>query len=106
MFSTFLLSTALCLESDDIPQLAFVDKLSKDSTNTVFALVRKLETSQRVTALNRPNIHVLQADITNLSELKVSVLKSSHETLFDNVLRALRLPLKRSRKLLAESWMS
>ena len=92
--------------SDDRPQLEFVNQLSRNPSNVVFALVRKLETSQRVTAINRPNIHILQADITNLSELKVSVFKPSHEALFDNVLRALRLPLKRSRKLLAESWMS
>ena len=104
--SVFNISSFHCVVSDDRPQLAFVDKLSKDSSNTVFALVRKLETSQRVAALNRPNVHIFQADISNVSELKVSVFNSSHEALFDNALRALRLPLKRSRKLLAESWMS
>ena len=73
--------------SDNCTQLEFVNQLSQNSSNVVFALVRKLETAQKVLAISRPNIHVLQADISNVSELKVSVPFPIKHSKFDVLLR-------------------
>ena len=65
----------------------FVNQLSQNPSNVVFALVRKLETAQKVLAISRPNIHVLQADISNVNELKVSVPFPIKHSEFDVLLR-------------------
>ncbi|KAG0707613.1 hypothetical protein DFH29DRAFT_1055838 [Suillus ampliporus] len=48
----------------------FVNQLSADSGNTVFALVRSKATATKLAGLGRPNVHVIEADITNTDALK------------------------------------
>jgi len=60
--------------------LEFVNQLSSNPANTVFALVRDKKTAQRVSDLKRSNVHILQADITNLQELKAAAQEVSKVT--------------------------
>jgi len=60
--------------------LEFVNQLSSNSANTVFALVRSKKTAHRVIELNRSNVHILQADITNYQELTAAVQEVSSLT--------------------------
>ncbi|KZP04396.1 hypothetical protein FIBSPDRAFT_941025 [Athelia psychrophila] len=53
-------------------QFEFVRQLSLKPENTVFALVRSLSTSQKLAALDAKNIHILQADITDVAALKIA----------------------------------
>ncbi|KZP11088.1 NAD(P)-binding protein [Athelia psychrophila] len=50
----------------------FVRQLSLKPENTVFALVRSLSTSQKLSALDAKNVHILQADITDVAALKIA----------------------------------
>ncbi|KAF7983093.1 hypothetical protein HWV62_24023 [Athelia sp. TMB] len=51
----------------------FVNQLSAKPENTVFALVRSLATSQKLADLKAKNVHILQADITDVPALKTAV---------------------------------
>ncbi len=72
--STFYLK-AFRLMTDDIAQLGFVRALSADPTNTVFALVRNLSTSNQlqdlVTGHPHKNIHIIEADTADINAIKV-----------------------------------
>jgi hypothetical protein len=56
-------------------QWSFLDQLSQIPDNIVIGVVRnKAATDKRVAEeLNRPNIHILQADITSYTDLKVGL---------------------------------
>ncbi|KAH8119550.1 hypothetical protein DFH11DRAFT_1565648 [Phellopilus nigrolimitatus] len=58
----------------------FVNQLSGSPHNTVFALVRNKNTVQKLEALARSNIHILEADITDLKALKVAAQEVSKVT--------------------------
>lgn len=58
-------------------QYEFVVQLSEDSLNTVFALVRNKSTATKLSALARPNVVVLQANITDSKALKVDLIVGS-----------------------------
>ncbi|KAL7274374.1 hypothetical protein RUND412_002726 [Rhizina undulata] len=60
----------------------FVEQLSTQSENIVFALVRNVKTSDKLNELAnlRANIHVLQADITDHVALKVAAAQTSRIT--------------------------
>ncbi|TFK46313.1 NAD(P)-binding protein [Heliocybe sulcata] len=49
--------------------LEFVNQLSSNPENQVFALVRNKNTATKLADINRPNVHVLQADITDSKAL-------------------------------------
>lgn len=49
--------------------LEFARQLSSVPGNEVFGLVRNKSTATRLTALDRPNVHVLQADVTDKKAL-------------------------------------
>lgn len=49
-----------------------MNQLSMSPTNTVFALVRKLSSASKLEQLNRSNIRILEADITDVQALKVT----------------------------------
>lgn len=55
-------------------QLEFVNQLTANAENLVFALVRNIETSIKLQHLlnERSNLHALEADITDAPSLKVS----------------------------------
>jgi saccharopine dehydrogenase-like NADP-dependent oxidoreductase len=57
----------------DFDQFEFVNQLSADSGNTVFALVRSKATADKLAELGRPNVHIIEADITDNKALKVRV---------------------------------
>ncbi|KDQ50397.1 hypothetical protein JAAARDRAFT_42024 [Jaapia argillacea MUCL 33604] len=50
--------------------LGYVRQLSVDQENVIFALVRDKKDSHELTALNTPNIHIVEADITDHQALK------------------------------------
>lgn len=52
-------------------QFEFVRQLSAQPQSTVFALVRTKANSQKLFELNAKNVHVLEADITDVKALKV-----------------------------------
>lgn len=56
---------------DNVIQLAFVKQLSQIPENTVFALIRSRNTIIDAAVYERPNVHVLEADITDFETLKV-----------------------------------
>ncbi|KAI5840562.1 hypothetical protein DFP73DRAFT_500434 [Morchella snyderi] len=58
----------------------FVKQLSADANNTVFALVRNKSTSQKVVALARPNIHLIEADVANYTAVKAAAKEVSDIT--------------------------
>ncbi|OAX42087.1 NAD(P)-binding protein [Rhizopogon vinicolor AM-OR11-026] len=58
----------------------FVNQLSTDPENTVFALVRSKTTADRLVALGRPNVHILEADITNTNGLKYAAAEVARIT--------------------------
>lgn len=49
----------------------FVNQLSANPANVVFALVRNLDTTAKLKQLGRNNVHILQADVTDYNALKV-----------------------------------
>lgn len=53
-------------------QFEFVRQLSSQPQNTVFALVRTKANSQKLLELDAKNVHVLEADITDVKALKVT----------------------------------
>ena len=53
-------------------QQAFVQILSNDPENKVFALVRSKKTIREADKLDKPNVHILEADVTDWKALKVS----------------------------------
>ncbi|KAJ8587792.1 NAD(P)-binding protein [Rhizopogon salebrosus TDB-379] len=55
----------------------FVNQLSTDSGNAIFALVRSKSTANRLVGLGRPNVHILEADITNTKDLKLAAAEVS-----------------------------
>jgi len=55
----------------------FVNQLSTDSGNTIFALVRSRATADRLVELGRPNVRILEADITNTKDLKYAAAEVS-----------------------------
>ncbi|KAI5120303.1 hypothetical protein M0805_005807 [Coniferiporia weirii] len=58
----------------------FVRQLSSASDNLVFALVRSKKTADKLVKLARPNIHIVEADITDLKALKVGAQEVSKIT--------------------------
>ncbi|KAJ6452532.1 hypothetical protein C8R47DRAFT_1229350 [Mycena vitilis] len=58
----------------------FVNQLSADSGNIVFAIVRNKATATQLTNLSRKNVTVLQADITDPKALKVAASEVSTVT--------------------------
>ncbi|KAJ6461999.1 hypothetical protein C8R47DRAFT_1058235 [Mycena vitilis] len=58
----------------------FVNQLSSDSANTVFAIVRKKATASELVKLSRRNVTVLEADITNPKALKLAATEVSKAT--------------------------
>ncbi|KIJ66420.1 hypothetical protein HYDPIDRAFT_174517 [Hydnomerulius pinastri MD-312] len=58
----------------------FVNQLSAVTGNTVFALVRKSATATKLADLNRPNVHIIEADITDLPAVKAAAAKVSEVT--------------------------
>jgi hypothetical protein len=73
-------------------QFEFVNQLSTNSENTIFALVRSKSTANRLVKLGRPNVHILEADITNTKDLKVGVRLPSDRGFLDTTCS---LPLQR-----------
>lgn len=55
-------------------QFEFLRQISAIPTNTVIGLVRDKAATQRKVSeeLNRPNIHIIEADLTDYDSLKVS----------------------------------
>ncbi|KAF7347322.1 NAD(P)-binding protein [Mycena venus] len=60
--------------------LEFVNQLSADSENNVFAIVRKKATATQLDALARNNIKVLEADVTDAKALKLAAAEVSKVT--------------------------
>jgi len=58
----------------------FVNQLSADSRNTIFALVRSEATANKLTDLGRHNVHIIQADITDNKALKYAAAEISRST--------------------------
>jgi NAD(P)-dependent dehydrogenase (short-subunit alcohol dehydrogenase family) len=58
----------------------FVNQLSAVPDHTVFALVRNRATASRLVDLNRSNVHIIEADITNLPALKAAAARISEVT--------------------------
>jgi hypothetical protein len=61
------------LTTFEFDQFEFVNQLSADSGNTVFALVRSKNNANKLTELRRHNVHIIEADITDNKALKVGV---------------------------------
>ncbi|KAJ7625302.1 hypothetical protein DFH06DRAFT_742295 [Mycena polygramma] len=59
---------------------AFVNELSADSSNSVFALVRNKATATQLLNLSRKNVMVLQADITDPKALELAATEVSKVT--------------------------
>ncbi|OAX79764.1 hypothetical protein ACJ72_05918 [Emergomyces africanus] len=62
---------------------AFLDQLSADANNTVIAIVRnKLATEQKVLDKlpGRPNIHILESDLTNYDTLQAAAADTAKIT--------------------------
>ncbi|KAF8215777.1 hypothetical protein K438DRAFT_1659037 [Mycena galopus ATCC 62051] len=60
--------------------LEYVNQLSADSKNTVFAIVRNKATATKLADLSRNNITVLQADVTDANALKLAATEVSKVT--------------------------
>ncbi|KAG1886058.1 hypothetical protein F4604DRAFT_60194 [Suillus subluteus] len=58
----------------------FVNQLSADSGNIVFALVRNEATANKLKELGRHNVHIIEADITNNKALKYAAAEVSRLT--------------------------
>jgi NAD(P)-dependent dehydrogenase (short-subunit alcohol dehydrogenase family) len=58
----------------------FVNQLSADSGNTVFALVRSKNNANKLTELRRHNVHIIEADITDNKALKNAAAEVSRLT--------------------------
>ncbi|KAG1771261.1 hypothetical protein EDD22DRAFT_1030092 [Suillus occidentalis] len=58
----------------------FVNQLSADSKNTVFALVRSKATANKLAALGRRNVRIIEADITDNEALKNAAAEVSQIT--------------------------
>ncbi|KAG2138714.1 uncharacterized protein EDB93DRAFT_714406 [Suillus bovinus] len=58
----------------------FVNQLSADSGNTIFALVRSGATANKLAELGRHNIHIIEADITDNKALKNAAAEVSRST--------------------------
>lgn len=58
----------------------FVNQLSADSGNTVFALVRSKATANKLAELGRHNVHIIEADITDNKALKNAAAEVSRIT--------------------------
>ncbi|KAG1886050.1 hypothetical protein F4604DRAFT_1877991 [Suillus subluteus] len=58
----------------------FVNQLSADSGNIVFALVRNEATANKLKELGRHNVHIIEADITNDKALKYAAAEVSRLT--------------------------
>ncbi|KAI0653102.1 NAD(P)-binding protein [Cubamyces menziesii] len=60
----------------------FVNQLSKDPQNVVFGIVRSTQSSTTLLELqkSRPNVHVLQADITDVPSLKAAAAEVAKVT--------------------------
>lgn len=65
------------LTNFDFDQFEFVNQLSNDSGNTVFALVRSKLTADKLVELARSNVHIIEADITSTKDLKVGAVLES-----------------------------
>lgn len=63
-----------------LPQFEFAVELSAEPGNTVFSLVRSLETVPDLKKLvkERKNLHAFEADITDLPALKVRLEPRPH----------------------------
>ncbi|EGO05292.1 hypothetical protein SERLA73DRAFT_174375 [Serpula lacrymans var. lacrymans S7.3] len=58
----------------------YVNQLSANSANTVFALVRNKATATKLVELGRSNVYVIQADITDNKTLKAAAAEISKVT--------------------------
>ncbi|KAG2155705.1 hypothetical protein DEU56DRAFT_724660 [Suillus clintonianus] len=58
----------------------YVNQLSADSGNTVFALVRNKATATKLEELGRHNVHIIEADITDTKALKDAAAEVSSRT--------------------------
>jgi hypothetical protein len=52
-------------------QFEFVRRFALKSENTVFALVRSRKNDQKLVEMGAKNVHILEADITDVKALKV-----------------------------------
>jgi hypothetical protein len=59
--------------SANTTQFEFIRQLSEDPANTIFGLVRNKEQADKKVAaeINRKNIHIIEADVTDYDALKV-----------------------------------
>ncbi|THH08382.1 hypothetical protein EW145_g2740 [Phellinidium pouzarii] len=60
--------------------LEFVQQLGSSPENIVFALVRNKKTADKLIALSRSNVHIVQADITDVNALKLAAQEVSKIT--------------------------
>ncbi|KAL5507014.1 hypothetical protein ACEPAH_6470 [Sanghuangporus vaninii] len=60
--------------------LEFVNQLSQSPDNVVFGLVRNKKTAGKLVALGRRNVHILEADVTDVKALKAAVQQVSENT--------------------------
>ncbi|KAF7335601.1 NAD(P)-binding protein [Mycena venus] len=58
----------------------FVNQLSADSGNTVFAIVRRKATATQLSNLLRKNVTILEADVTDAKALKLAAAEVSKAT--------------------------
>ncbi|KAI0328959.1 short-chain dehydrogenases/reductase [Cubamyces sp. BRFM 1775] len=65
-----------------LEQREFVNQLSQDPKNIVFGIVRNLQSATKLHELqkSRPNVHVLQADITDVPSLKAAAAEVAKVT--------------------------
>jgi short-subunit dehydrogenase len=61
-----------------VVQFEYVRQLSANENNTVFGIVRNKTTATQLATLNRSNVHIIQADITDHEALKVSQVNGLH----------------------------
>jgi saccharopine dehydrogenase-like NADP-dependent oxidoreductase len=52
-------------------QFEFVRRFAQKSENTVFALVRSKANEQKLVEMGAKNVHIIEADITDVKALKV-----------------------------------
>ncbi|KAJ7665063.1 hypothetical protein DFH06DRAFT_1390325 [Mycena polygramma] len=60
--------------------LEFVNQLSANEKNTIFAIVRNKTTATHLNKLSRKNVTVLEADVTNAQALKLAAAAVSNAT--------------------------
>lgn len=58
----------------------FVNQLSADSGNTIFAIVRNEATANKLKDLGRRNVHIIEADITDNKTLEYAAAEISRST--------------------------